>query len=791
MKKNFCVIPTSFLIFLALVPAALTQTQEGQKFEVLARGGAPVIAIDGTPVRSRVFFGRPGSSLVSLGQEFQTIQFDFVANQESQGKGTFHFRFGTEPGMIVLDNFSVVEKESGKIVAGEYDFERDEDLARWQAWHTRFNDAQIATIDAEENVGTNGSRALVVRLNEFPKEWTPDFHLFHQRTLQIEQGKTYVVKFDARTDASFRSITVDFYRPDSPSYVKLGTCGSSVLSAQVKLAASAGVDFVSFLPNVKTWPRPDGSYDFEPLDSVCDEILRANPNALLIPRLKIDADKEWLDAHPDARAVWKKAGKDHDGQGWDWASPASPEYRRTACETLAATIRHLESKYGDSIAGYHPCGQNTSEWFTPNTWTAGYAGFSEADRVAFRKWLQKKYQTNDALKRAWTDPQATFNSAEVPSVEERDASRQKIYVESQKLLDFNEYWQEAMTDVIVDLARVVKRETSGRKLTFFFYGYSYEFSSVSKGPAASAHYALRNLLDCPDVDVICSPISYSDRQLGGSCSCMLDAESVALAGKLYLYEDDSRTFIAHATNSRLASTTNLEDSVSVLLRNSGESALRNFGTWLMDLGGVGWYNSSELWRASASLTELDRYFLENPTPYAPEIGVFLDEKSMLKFSEGASVYPTVGALRQKLGQIGAPYAQYALEDLTSGRIAPPKLCVVLIYDALDAQTREKIENIVKGKNVRLLSVGLIPPSLEELRTAAQEANVWIYTDKPCVVWANEPFVMVVAPQDGEYKFQAPPGKKSIVDYFSGKPLSSDGRLVLALKLGDVRILRLE
>ncbi len=94
-------------------------------------------------------------------------------------------------------------------------------------------------------------------------------------------------------------------------------------------------------------------------------------------------------------------------------------------------------------------------------------------------------------------------------------------------------------------------------------------------------------------------------------------------------------------------------------------------------------------------------------------------------------------------------------------------------------------------NVLLLPVGLIPPSLEELRTAVQEANVWIYADKPCVVWANEPFVMVVAPQDGEYAFQAPPGKESIVDYFSGKPLSSDGRLVLSLKLGNVGILRLE
>ncbi|NQT20218.1 MAG: hypothetical protein HQ592_10980 [Planctomycetes bacterium] len=42
---------------------------------------------------------------------------------------------------------------------------------------------------------------------------------------------------------------------------------------------------------------------------------------------------------------------------------ASPEYPRDAAERLAALVSHLEEKFGGSMAGYHPCGQNAGEWF--------------------------------------------------------------------------------------------------------------------------------------------------------------------------------------------------------------------------------------------------------------------------------------------------------------------------------------------------------------------------------------------------------------------------------------------
>ena len=766
--------------------------EDSKKFAVETFDGVPMITINGSPVRSRIFFGMPSDAApLTATDAWQTFEHEFVAQESVKRDGTIHFRFGPAPGTVAIDNFSIIEKRTNIPVAGPYTFDSKAEFEdKWDSWHRIFQDVEIGSFKIQQNVGPDKSSALVVRINDYPKELKPDFHLFHKSELSFKKGETYVVKFDLRASV-VRQLSVDVYCV-SPSYVKIASIGKNVFESQIKLAADAEVDFVSFNPMVPVWPDDDGAYDWTKLDKMCDSALKANPNALLIPRLRFNATKAWLDKNPEARAIWKNIPEDWNGQeGWDWASPSSPLYRKVACEALAAAIRHLEEKYGDSIAGYHPAGQNTSEWFTPNAWDEGYAGFSDADRVAFRQWLADKYPNDQALQQAWHDPNITLETAEVPSVEERDASREKPFVELQKLLDFNAYWQSSMTGVILELAQTVRKETNGRKLSVFFYGYSYEFSALSKGPACSAHYALRNLLESPNIDIICSPISYSDRQLGGGCSCMLNAESVMNAGKLYLYEDDSYTFLAHAVGATLASTTNLNDSISVLLRNSAQSALRNFGTWLMDLGATGWYDSPELWQAAASLEKLDRYFLDNPTPYLPEVGVFLGEESMLKISSGK--YSAIGVyeIRAQLNRLGAPYAQYELADLLEGRVDAPKLTVVLNSDALDNETRRKISQRAAKTNARVFWGNLSGFTADDLRKEASAAGVWIYTNLWCNVWANGPFVLLHAPADGDYTFTAPNSTKKIYDYFTNELLSDEGTYILPMKLGDTKIFRLE
>ena len=772
------------------VPSTTAAENGGKRFAVENKGGVPFFTIDGVPVRSRIFFGMNGDQPLAIKTEYRRYESEFVAESDGLKRGTIHFRFGSQPGEVDIDNFEIVEKGSNRIVAGPYSFEKDEEYAKnWRVWHDVFNELRVASVGVQDGTGTDGSRGLHIKLFPVPEGKTPDFHLYHFQNLDIERGKTYLVRFDARSSVP-RNVRVACYRPESPIFAKLGVCGKNVLESQVKLAASAGVDFVSFMPRKRIWPDSKGALDFEELDSLCDLILKANPRALLIPRLKLDPTPEWLAANPDALEIWHNAGADHDRQGWNWPSLCSEKYRRTANTTLAAIVRHLEEKYGDSVAGYHPCGQNTSEWFTPNTWTEGDAGFSDVDRDAFRSWLKKKYADVEALRKAWNNPQAAFETVAVPSSEERLASRDKPYLDQGKLLDFNEFWQTQTTELLCELARTVKKATNGKKLAFFFYGYSYEFSTVVKGPAASSHYALSKLLESPDVDVICSPISYSDRMLGGGCSCMLNAESVALAGKIYLYEDDSRTYIAHEHGERLASVETVEDSINILLRNYSETAERNFSTWLMDLGATGWYDSPELWATVKKLTPMDDEFIANPTPYRPEIALFLSERSMLKITSGTYSGDAVSRVREQFNRVGAPYAQYDLDDLLGGKAPIPKLSFILNSDALDQDQKEQLDALERSGKTKVVRCALKKPTTAEIRALAKESGVWLYTDRPCNVWANGAFVTLHAPEDGEYQFNAPKGTAKIADFIADKTLVEGDSCVFSMKKGDTKVLKL-
>lgn len=776
-----------------------TRCEAGKRYAVETIDGVPMMTIDGEPVRSRIFWGRVGSSPVRLTPEFQKIEFTFRPAADSEGIGTVHFRFGQDPGTIFLDDFEIVEKETGRQLAGPYRFEKESDLTEWwKTWHDVFQGRTIAKLGVVAGCGANGSSALRIDLLPTERMLPTDFHLYHRWNLDLKKGSEYLVRFVIRADSP-RNATVAFYLPRNP-HVSLGGYGE-VLESQVRMAAERDVHFVSFMLLQPFWRQKDGAFDFSMVDHYCDRILAANPQALIIPRLEMDAPVWWLDENPDERMRWEHVAPKDRAANWQWASPASRKYRREACEALRAVVRHLEEKYGNSIAGYHPAGQNTQEWFTANTWLTGHADYSPAARNAFRLWLREKYPSDAALQDAWGTPDVTLASAEVPAPELRDQSLNFPMIDPainpeapkafQAIVDFNEFFQKQMTDAILELARVVKEETKGRKLCFVFYGYCYEFSSVFKGPAASAHYDLRSILNSPDIDVICSPMSYFDRQLGGGGSCMVNAESVTAAGKIYLYEDDTRTFLARGSRAPGwdSGAETLEETRRLLLRNTAESAMRNFGTWWMDLGGAGWFESPELWKIMDELKPLDEYFLQNATPYDPEIGVFIDEGSMLRIGSGRFTTRSVSHLRWALNRSGAPYAQYLTDDLLAGRARPPKLCLIANAPALSAEERAAIERKIQeaGTGAKIVWIDFDGLTPEKIREYGQSVGVHFFTDRLCCVWANGPFILLHAPEEGVYRVSSPTKSAVLNDFLSGE------RDVKEVKMekGETRIFRME
>jgi hypothetical protein len=211
-------------------------------------------------------------------------------------------------------------------------------------------------VEVAAGKGNRGSAALHLCLTAPPGGSWPDFHIYHHPWLRMIEGHRYEVSCFARAEPA-RSLTVAFYEPGQ-TFTHLGGPSDS-FEAQIKLAAEAGVNFVSF-PIAMPWPKPGTTVDWTGIDAACAAVLRANPNALLLPRMGMDPPPWWREAHPDDVMQWEDGRRDK-------AVVGSPRYRRDAAARLSALVTHLEESFGEHIAGYHPCGQNTGEWFYEDT----------------------------------------------------------------------------------------------------------------------------------------------------------------------------------------------------------------------------------------------------------------------------------------------------------------------------------------------------------------------------------------------------------------------------------------
>ncbi|MEI7732733.1 MAG: beta-galactosidase [Verrucomicrobiota bacterium] len=670
--------------------AALIGQASALTVRVDPAGGAPRLVVNGEPVRARMFWGGPGSKPMATTPSWQEISFEFIATG-SANNGTMHLRFGQTPGDVYLDDIQVTDLDDASETMPRCDFEggmasfkRD-----WTYWPFDAKNT-VGTIAVVPGLGRNGSAALQVKLKAPADGHWPDFHVYHQPRLKIIQGHRYRTRLWVKSEPA-RNIKVEFYQPGT-TFTRLGG-PPGCFEEQIKLAAQAGVNFVSF-PIGMPWPAPGKPEDWANVDAACEQVLRANPNALLIPRMGMAAPAWWRAAHPDDVMQWE------DGRREDTVV-ASPQYRHDAAERLAALVRHLEDKFGNHVAGYHPCGQNTGEWFYQDTWKRPLNGYAPADLTAWRLWLKQRYANDTALRQSWSDGAVTLASASVPTAVARHAAPAGVFrdpANERALTDWAEFQQEAMADCVCELARAARQASAGKKLVVFFYGYVFEFAAVSNGPSTAGHYALRRALNSPDIDVLCSPISYFDRGLGQSAPSMTAAESVALTGKLWLNEDDTHTYLATGNQPGwMQHVATIEETNAELIRNVAQEALRNFGTWWMDLGSSGWFNDARMWREMQRLAALDEPLLKQPTPFKPGIAAIIDERSMLRVAAGGTsvTRPGIYEVRAPLGRMGAPYGQYLLDDVLAGRVHA-KLYVFLNAWSLTAAERVKLLSATHG-----------------------------------------------------------------------------------------------
>ena len=469
--------------------------------------------------------------------------------------------------------------------------------------------------------------------------------------------------------------------------------GQENLAPQVRRAQGVGVNIISmpFDGWLWEWDKPIAEDEaFAWTNKTLQKFLDHAPDSYFLPRIRATGPWNW----PGHQEIPKTERYTCYNGEVGPPSIGSDIFWNHFLKNFRRFLRYYEQHpLSERFIGYHIGGPCDIEWFQ---WRFREVGpdYSRANLESFQKWLRKEYQTDEDLSRAW-GRKVSFTTAEIPQfdpkrfpmrMQSRAESITTFYSlpEEQNWVDYSKYVSEITADRICETARVLKEETSGKKLSVFFYGYNLELVGSFSG-----HHALEKVLACPDVDALAAPISYipmNERLAGGVAAAMGTVDSVCLHGKLWFNEDDMRTHLI--TQDKLPPwlsfeafgepATSLFETENLLSRNLGFAYVHRMGTWWMDLIAAGAFSTPTIWQSVIGLTGKKFYekLYQETFPYTPEVAVIVDENSWHYVRSDYDIFVNCGSLlRNNLEKVAGTIGYYTLGDFLGGIVPEAKVYV--------------------------------------------------------------------------------------------------------------------
>lgn len=461
---------------------------------------------------------------------------------------------------------------------------------------------------------------------------------------------------------------------------------------QIRYAYQAGVRIFTVLAHLP-WRSSTGERVYTHLDDMLQCITEVAPDAMLLPRIIFSPPSGWVRRNPEDMAVGI------DGPTGDVSLGSQAFWSGDAEDALRASLTHLaEGAYASRILGIY---LEHGEWIYDRI-----AGFdrSPANTKAFRRWLRSEYRGNVVqLRASWHDGNVTFDNADVPSYPHPTSfpagANQFFGARERRWVDFHAFSSKIVASVINRLARVIK-ETSADKLTVAVsYGYTFELPRGHSG-----HLALADILSSPYVDMLTGPFSYTGREAGGSAPFPCPVDSIHLHGKLWIAEDDTKTYLAsgESPDTYNVKLENLGHTQTVHARNFGAAMAKGTGISWMDLWGEGWLDSEEIWETLAALVDvaqvhLDRQLSRKTSIPHPSVAVFVDETSCFSVRDETLMALLISDHRDTFARAGVDIGYYLLSDLTSDRFGHTvKMAVILnaftLSEPLKGSIRTKLNN---------------------------------------------------------------------------------------------------
>ena len=492
-----------------------------------------------------------------------------------------------------------------------------------------------------------------------------------------------------------------------------GDFDRSVAQRQIRYAYQAGVRVFTMLAHLP-WRTAADERNYAHLEEMLQFVAEIAPEAMILPRLIFSPPSGWVRRNPDDMAIGV------DGPTGDVSLGSQAFWAGDAEDALRAAIERIAAgPHASRVLGVY---LEHGEWIYDRV--AGYDR-SPVNTKAFRRWLRSEYRGNVVqLRAAWHDGNVTFDNADVPSYPAPTnfpvGANQFFGPRERRWVDFHKFSSAIAAQVINRLGRVVK-ETSGDKLTVAVsYGYTFELPRGHSG-----HLALADVLAAPYVDMLTGPFSYTGREAGGSAPFPSPVDSIALHGKLWIAEDDTKTYLASdespdTYNVRLD---DLRQTQTVHARNFGAALAKGTGISWMDLWGEGWLDTEEIWEALAAMVDfayvhLDRHLKRTEPIPTPAVAVFVDETSCMNVRDEDLLNSLVGGHRDTFARAGVDVGYYLLSDLASEKFAHTvKLAILLNAFTIPEATRTAIRTKLNNHGttvVWMMAPGCIDGPVSEL-----------------------------------------------------------------------------
>jgi hypothetical protein len=447
------------------------------------------------------------------------------------------------------------------------------------------------------------------------------------------------------------------------------------------------------LDDCTDWWLGRGKYAFERVDRQVQAIIEGDPQAYIFLRLKLEPPAWWVSENPDELSQYE------DGRRAAQYSMASEKWEGTYERMLRDLIAHVEaSSYAGHIIGYQPAGGEASEWYWYGH-SKGLIDYSPAARQRFRKWLNERYAGDvAAMQKAWNDPQVTFATAQPPSEQARKATEHLLFRDVSKagqVLDFQRFLTAITVHNITKSCRICKEATGGRKISGVFYGYSFHYAPTSRGPWNLGFLGLREVLDSPYVDFICSPTDYTYRR-GGEPGNFVSVytDSYQLHKKLYWDEVDTRTYHYRGRERYAAST--LPETLAMHERALGYGLTKGTALWWFTLVGDHTFHEDAIMEDIARIQRASQASVAVDKSHVRDIAVLADEQSFLYMRMGAKplMQPLTRDMHYQLATMGAPFDMYLLSDVANASMPDYKLYVFLnpfhLTDAMRSAIKAKV-----------------------------------------------------------------------------------------------------